>query len=67
MSIHVQMIEDKRGDLIDIRYYDSLRCALDDGAPQPSAWPGGSETDYCVYCYTCGAHMWHGISEGCLN
>ena len=62
MSTHIQTIEDERGDLVDVRYYDSQWCATEDNAPQPSWFPGGDETDYCVYCYTCGAHMWHGIS-----
>jgi len=62
MSTHVQMIEDERGDLVDVRYYDTQWCADMAAAPQPSAYPGGSETDYCVYCYTCGVHMWHGLS-----
>ncbi len=26
------------------------------------AFPGGSETDYCVYCDTCETHLWCGLS-----
>lgn len=24
-------------------------------------WPGGSETDYAVYCSGCGTLLWHGL------
>ena len=24
-------------------------------------WPGGSETDYDVFCAACGCHLWHGL------
>jgi hypothetical protein len=59
--LHVNMIEDKRGDLVDIAYYCSQRCADAAGIPQPSAWPGGMETDYDQYCAQCGDHIAHGL------
>jgi len=65
MATHVQLIEDDSGDVVDVRYYCAQWCATTDDAPQPSAWPGGDETDYCVYCYTCGRHMWCGLEEQC--
>ena len=64
--MHVNMIEDENGDLADIRYYCSQGCAIEGNAPQPSAWPGGMEADYCTYCETCGAVVGHGI-EGCSH
>ena len=60
---HVHMIEDTRGDLVDIRYACSALCAADLGFPNPSAWPGGMETDYAVHCENCGDLMWLGINE----
>ena len=27
------------------------------------AWPGGSETDYAVYCSGCGELLWEGMNE----
>ena len=63
MATHVQMIEDDRGDLVDIRWYCSQWCATEDDAPQPSAWPGGDETQSAVYCHVCGTLMWEGIGE----
>jgi hypothetical protein len=61
MTTHANMIEGEQGDLIDIEYACSELCAWDQGFPQPSAWPGGMETDYDVFCGSCGFHMWHGI------
>ena len=58
---HVNMIEDASGDLVDIEYACSQLCADDQGFPQPSAWPGGIETDYDVFCVECSRHMWHGL------
>jgi len=58
---HVQLIEDERGDLVDIRYACSALCAGDLEFPEPSAWPGGMETDYDVLCESCGDLMWKGL------
>lgn len=61
-SCHVHMVEDAAGDLVGIRYFCSPWCAAEGNAPEPSAWPGGMETDYPVYCETCGDLMWEGVS-----
>jgi hypothetical protein len=58
---HVEMVEDSRGDLVDIRYACSAYCARELGFPKPSAWPGGMETDSDVFCERCESHMWHGL------
>ena len=61
--MHANMIEDERGDLVDILYYCSQACASEDDAPQPSYWPGGMELEYCVDCHVCGTAVEHGIVE----
>ncbi len=61
--LHVEMIEDKSGDLVDIGYYCSQGCAIEAGIPQPSAWPGGMGTDYCQICTVCECVITHGIEE----
>ena len=63
MVTQVRMIEDERGDMVDIEYACSEICARELGFPQPSAWPGGMETDYDVHCDNCGNLMWEGIEE----
>ena len=60
---HVHMIEDESGDLVDIEYACSEWCANDREFPQPSAWPGGMETDYDVHCSSCGDLMWKGLQS----
>jgi hypothetical protein len=60
---HVEMIEDATGDLVDIRYACSALCASDLEFPEPSAWPGGMETDYDVHCENCGNQMWEGLTQ----
>ncbi|MAH44880.1 hypothetical protein CMI37_03575 [Candidatus Pacearchaeota archaeon] len=60
---HVELIEDSQGDLVDIRYACSAVCATDLDFPQPSAWPGGMETDYDVYCESCESLMWTGLNS----
>ncbi len=60
--LHVRMIEDSIGDLVDIDYYCSQYCALKADVPQPSAWPGGMETDYDQYCGNCETLIARGLS-----
>ncbi|MEU4534368.1 hypothetical protein AB0G15_05835 [Streptosporangium sp. NPDC023825] len=31
------------------------------------AWPGGSETNYDVWCVGCGDFLWHGLECACQN
>lgn len=62
--LHVRLKEDGRGDLVDVDYYCSQICADRAGIPQPSAWPGGMETDYDKYCANCGDFIEHGIAVG---
>ena len=59
---HIQMVEDSQGDLVDIRYACSQLCASDLGFDEPSAWPGGMETDYDVYCENCEMLMCGGLN-----
>ena len=61
MTLHVNEIDDDRGDLVDVLYACSQQCALAQGFPQPSAWPGGMETDSDQYCVNCGDHIAHGL------
>jgi len=62
---YVEMVEDKHGDLVDIRYYCSPFCfeAETGRDAYGSAWPGGVETDYSVYCERCGSLMWSGLED----
>lgn len=65
MTTHVDFIEDTTGDLVDIEYYCSASC-FEIKTGQDSygkAWPGGSETDYNVYCNHCGALLWEGLEN----
>jgi hypothetical protein len=59
--MHVQMVEDAGGDLVDILYACSAQCAEVGKFDHPSAWPGGTETDYDQHCDTCGDHIAHGL------
>ena len=60
-NLHVNLIEDERGNLVDILYYCSQICADAAGAPYPSAWPGGMDSDYCQYCEVCASLIEHGL------
>lgn len=68
MTTHVQFINDDDGDLVDIFYYCSAFCYTQDTGKSADghAWPGGSETDYDVYCANenCNALLWKGL-ESC--
>ncbi len=59
--LHVNLVEDSKGDLVDIEYYCGALCARDANVPEPSAWPGGMETDYDQYCASCGDHITCGL------
>ena len=72
--------EDNDGDLADVEYQCSPLCMFGRleqmtivhagnyaGELGPVSWggcPGGAETDYDVYCSTCGSLLWEGL-EGC--
>jgi hypothetical protein len=64
---HVEMIEDDKGDLVDILYFCSAFCyessQSTDGHAYGHAWPGGMETDYDVHCHRCGDLMWKGLEQ----
>jgi len=67
--VHVNMIEDLQGDLVDIEYFCSAQC-FETTTNRPAygnAWPGGMETDYDVTCFCCGGHMWHGLQCECAS
>ena len=61
--IHIEHIEDSRGDLIDVNYYCSGSCyTLGTGEDSSGhGWPCGSETDYDVCCHHCGTLLWRGL------
>jgi hypothetical protein len=63
--MHIHMIEDERGDLVDIDYYCSQYCADAANIPQPSL-TFGEETDYCIICANCGDHIQRGIEYDAL-
>ncbi len=67
MTIHVEFIEDHPGDLVDVNYFCSGLCYTE-VTKKPyagHAWPGGSETDYDVYCanQACGELLWEGLED----
>ncbi len=47
-NVHVIMIEDYRGDLIDIEHYHHS-CA----PPEAKEWPAPESVDYPVFCVKC--------------
>ncbi len=52
---YVNMIEDSRGDLVDIEIYCSAYCWPDSLGPADGhGWPCPEATDYPQYCPTCG-------------
>ncbi len=61
--LHVHMIEDSIGDLVEIDYYCSQYCATESKIPNPSAWPGGMETESDQYCARCGDFIAHGLNS----
>ena len=62
---YVQMIEDDRGDLVDIEVYCSAQCWRDAGPGDPfgHAWPCPEETDYRQFCPQCGTCTVAAIDE----
>lgn len=52
---YIELIEDTRGDLVDIVYYCSAMCFTLDTAKDAYGygWPGEIETDYYIYCQRC--------------
>ena len=60
---YVDMIEDTNGDLVDQHWFCSSWCYNDSTGKDSYGhqWPGGSETDYNVYCHRCEDLMWTGI------
>ena len=65
--LHVRMIEDTQGDLVNMEYYCSALCAREANVPEPSAWPGGMETDYDQHCAQCGDLIAAGLSPCLIN
>lgn len=63
--LHVRFIEDSIGNLVDIEYYCGQLCATEANVPQPSAWPGGMETDSDQHCTNCETHIAHGLECEC--
>jgi hypothetical protein len=61
--IHVEFINDDLGDTVDVKYYCSGFCYTEDTgkSSEGHTHPGGSETDYNVYCASCDVLLWHGI------
>lgn len=58
------MIEDIRGDLVDISYYCSSFCfERDTGELATGNWYPGVETDYDIHCEGCGELIQKGISD----
>jgi hypothetical protein len=53
---YVRMIEDAKGDLIDIEQYCSATCWRDAGFDDPNdaRWPCPERTDYAQHCPACG-------------
>jgi hypothetical protein len=48
MVIHLEFVEDAKGDVVDTKVYCNSTCAyLNDKA---EAYPCGYESDTCVYC-----------------
>ena len=60
---HVELLEDARGNLVDIEYYCCATCyTIAKGQDAHGhAWPCGMETDHDVYCDNCGDLMREGI------
>ena len=48
-NVHVRMIEDAQGDLVDIEYFHHF-CAVDLFDDTIKAWPAPEAVDYPVYC-----------------
>jgi len=48
-NVHIRMIEDANGDLVDLEYFHHS-CAPDD----VPGWPAPEAVDYEVYCAECG-------------
>ena len=44
-------------------YVGQLNIADGNTSVSWGAWPGGSETDYAVYCSGCGELLWEGMNE----
>lgn len=61
--IHVNMIEDTKGDLVDIEYFCDGACFTAHTGENyfGHGWPCGSETDYDVYCAHCETLLWKGL------
>lgn len=60
---YVLMVEDKRGDLIDLSVYCSSFCfERDTGTPATGhAWPCLEQADYDQYCEACGELILKGM------
>lgn len=65
--MHVTLIEDARGDLVDVLYYCDQSCATDAGDSDAQWWPGGMDTDYDLYCSNpeCELLIQHGLHCDC--
>ena len=53
---YVKMVEDERGDLVDIKHYCSAWCYVDGEGESADGqlWPCPESADYPQYCPTCG-------------
>jgi hypothetical protein len=51
-NVHIRMIEDANGNLIDVEYFHHS-CAPRD----VKGWPAPESVDYPVYCADCGMRM----------
>ena len=63
--IYVNMIEDKRGDLVDIEYFCSGHCAVQKHGPAmlDNAWPAMESKDYDIHCSQCDDLIQEGNTE----
>lgn len=63
MTIHAKFVDDKDGNLIDVKYYCSEFCFNGAGNVGVGAYPCGSETDYDVFCDHCANKLWEGLEN----
>lgn len=64
----VRLIEDARGDLVDVEHFCDQLCAADHARtfnhPDDAAeWPGGMEEDADQYCASCGTFLRPGLEH----
>lgn len=65
--LYVNMIEDTKGNLVDIEYYCCEAHYIMGAAQSASvgAWPGGMETEDDQVCHHCQTLIAHGLSCDC--